>query len=156
MVVSGAWLFFLLVGMAHMPDPADDKLYIEIQSQILCGLFQIAAMVKQPGRAMALCRWCSDPPGEPTRSRALVSILFLNANCLFQYCVCVFMWGWAADYLDRPPWGVPLFLVLSMSTEIVGGLIAPKKHARLSASGSNSSESEAGDSEEPAESFGRV
>jgi len=37
-----------------MPNPDDDDLWIEIQSQVLCGLFQLSAMVKHPGRCASV------------------------------------------------------------------------------------------------------
>eukprot|EP01010_Urceolus_cornutus_P000534 NODE_1074_length_1123_cov_177.879888_g822_i0.p1 GENE.NODE_1074_length_1123_cov_177.879888_g822_i0~~NODE_1074_length_1123_cov_177.879888_g822_i0.p1 ORF type:complete len:306 (+),score=33.64 NODE_1074_length_1123_cov_177.879888_g822_i0:55-972(+) len=128
-VISGAWLFFLICGV-NMPDPNTNDWWVELMSQILCGLFQIAAMWKWPGRIRSLYWWFAKPQRSqeeyPDISRcvALVCIIFLHLNIYFQYAVAYFMWRWWFNWQNRPPWAVPVFLVLSFLSEAcVGGYL---------------------------------
>merc|ERR1712224_600572 len=55
-------------------------------------------------------------------------------NICCQYLVCFFMWAWLPrclqeernlkiDCKSRPPWGVPVFLVMGMGTDIASNAI---------------------------------
>lgn len=115
-----------------MPDHSTDLWWLEVQSQVLCGLFQVAAMIKHPLRCKSLYWWVNAPATSAAeyknvpRDRVLTVLVLFHLNCVFQYCVCVFMWGWWFDWVNRPAWGVPVFLVLSFSTEVVGGVLLNK------------------------------
>eukprot|EP01062_Namystynia_karyoxenos_P064343 TRINITY_DN5728_c0_g1_i1.p1 TRINITY_DN5728_c0_g1~~TRINITY_DN5728_c0_g1_i1.p1 ORF type:complete len:593 (+),score=131.10 TRINITY_DN5728_c0_g1_i1:93-1781(+) len=73
---------------------------------------------------------------------AWIMCIMRNCNCIFQYCVCIFMWGWLPacweeelelfqDCTSRPAWGTPLFLVLSMGSDIAAGVFKGKCIKRM-------------------------
>ncbi len=135
--VSGVWLFFLFIGVG-MPDRKTDAFWVEIQSQTLCGLFQIAAMLKHPGRTRAVV-WLMCPRREDYRltnaypeltlPQTGFVLLCFQLNCLAQYACAFFMWYWAADYESRPVWGAPSFLGLSLVSEFIGGVYMARHQA---------------------------
>eukprot|EP01062_Namystynia_karyoxenos_P008255 TRINITY_DN128_c1_g1_i2.p1 TRINITY_DN128_c1_g1~~TRINITY_DN128_c1_g1_i2.p1 ORF type:complete len:436 (+),score=123.41 TRINITY_DN128_c1_g1_i2:64-1371(+) len=155
----GALGFMLMVRMAHMPDKKDDPAWTEVAWQVICAVFTLVAVYRHPMRARFLGTLVSrryllpefrgEGTGPELRGR-YAALLFLtvkdawilcglrHANCIFQYIVCIFMWGWLPrcweeerqlyqDCKSRPPWAVPLFLVLSMGSDIAANVFKGKK-----------------------------
>eukprot|EP01119_Soliformovum_irregulare_P011532 TRINITY_DN2906_c0_g1_i1.p1 TRINITY_DN2906_c0_g1~~TRINITY_DN2906_c0_g1_i1.p1 ORF type:complete len:237 (-),score=40.17 TRINITY_DN2906_c0_g1_i1:54-659(-) len=130
-VVSGAILFMVLVGMVPIADKQKKDDYIEINSQILNAIFSLMAVASHPLRLFALYLfffnraslaknfypYAMDLPG-----KTLLVLFFLNLNCFAQYPISYAMWAYHVN--DRPPYIIPVFLPISFGATAVGGILA--------------------------------
>ncbi|KAN0063463.1 hypothetical protein ACQY0O_003910 [Thecaphora frezii] len=54
---------------------------------------------------------------------AMVVMLLLDMNSVFQCLLCAAMWGYASHYRDRPAWMTAVLIVLSFLCGIVAGVL---------------------------------
>merc|ERR1712066_350248 len=145
----GAVGMFLMLALVHMPDRGTDQLWIEISWQSINTIFTILAIWKGPGRVKLMYHLLRHDyeqnvdgdskslmmPGVLLARQQVLTIAtmrLVNIGC--QYIVSFFMWAWLPRCLQeeiklkakcdiRPPWGVPVFLVLGMGTDIASNAI---------------------------------
>lgn len=141
----GAMGAFLTIRIVSMPDPDTDYLWIEYSWQSINVIFSLLAVYKGPGRirlAYHILRhdWEEEIDGTVrslvmpgvllTRTQVIIITSLRMTNIVCQYVVSFFMWAWLprclqeerelkAECKTRPAWGVPVFLVLGMLTDIV-------------------------------------
>jgi hypothetical protein len=145
----GAMGAFLTIKIANMPDPDDNPLWIELSWQLINGIFTVIAVWKGPQRMSLLYHWLRKDwlhfvdgefrsllfPGVLATHRQVGHIALLRmTNVVCQYLVSFFMWAWLprclqeeteqkTDCKSRPAWGVPLFMVMGMGTDITSNIL---------------------------------
>mmetsp|Transcript_112858 Transcript_112858/g.178339 ORF Transcript_112858/g.178339 Transcript_112858/m.178339 type:complete len:209 (+) Transcript_112858:3-629(+) len=145
----GAVGMFITIKIAHAPNEEDDPLWIEFSWQTINCIFTILAIWKGPGRIQlfyhllrhdyeveidGIQRSLVMPGVLLTRRQVLIIAILRVINIVCQYIVSFFMWAWLprciqeeselhVDCTSRPPWGVPVFLVLGMGTDIASNAI---------------------------------
>jgi hypothetical protein len=150
-VVSGAILFMAMVGMVRYKDKETKELWIEVCSQILNGVFTLAALVNHPFRiydtvnyirisgmmypemkkTVYFHRMLKRYPllnGDMSEKEYLERVkrvgwilLLLNINCLTQYPITTVMWAYHPAS-TRPSFVVYTFLPLSFLSGTFAGV----------------------------------
>jgi hypothetical protein len=133
-VASGAAVFLSMTGLVKFDDPKSKDYVIEVNSQILNGLFTLTAIYTHPGRIINTIflvdhkyselqhtySWAS----RNSRRFLWLTLLLLNGNCIFQYPITALMWAWIGRPEQRPFWAITyLFLPLSLGCAIAGGVV---------------------------------
>eukprot|EP01124_Arcella_intermedia_P032118 TRINITY_DN7427_c0_g1_i1.p1 TRINITY_DN7427_c0_g1~~TRINITY_DN7427_c0_g1_i1.p1 ORF type:complete len:213 (-),score=38.89 TRINITY_DN7427_c0_g1_i1:55-693(-) len=132
-VCSGAAVFMVLVGMVVYPTKEEGDFVVEVNSQILNGMFTLMAFINQPRRALFIV-FLLDKRYSELRSdfswaspekkvKLWVISIILNLNCIFQYPMAVVMWAWIGKSSIRPGWVIFVFLPLSFLCAILGGVL---------------------------------
>jgi len=145
----GALGLGLTVGVFHMPDERDDPVVIEYSWQLINMIFSFMAIWKGPQRVRLMYHILRRDfeqmidgqvrslvnPGVLLTRRQIVIIAGLRiSNVCSQWAVSFFMWAWFPrcmqenldlhiDCESRPPWGVPVFMVVAMVTDGVQGAL---------------------------------
>jgi hypothetical protein len=145
----GAMGSMLTIKMADMPDPDDNPLWMERCWQMINVIFVVVAIWKGPQRVVLMYHWLrKDWVHEidgVSRSLLMPGVLLSHvqvgyvawlrvANILCQYIVCFFMWAWLPrclqeqkeqkkDCTSRPAWGIPVFLVLGILTDVSSNVL---------------------------------
>jgi hypothetical protein len=131
-VAWGGMLFLILVGAANktMPDEQTRKVWIEIDSQILNGLFCITGLGLIPWRVRDLYQAYSPKHRHKllkhhsyTTDLVWIRIVIWTfiANSLFQIGMAVCMWS--MNMYTRPPWLVGMFVGLGCVSGAFAGLV---------------------------------
>lgn len=127
----GGMIFLLLIGAADrtIPDEHTRKVWIEIDAQVLNGLFCIPGFGLIPWRLRDLYQLHSREHRPKLRQRRSTSanIVWIGLivwasifNSLFQIGVAVCLWAFTMD--NRPNWLVGVLVGLACLTGIVAGL----------------------------------
>ena len=136
--ISGAILFMVMVGMldAVLPTKSDRDIWFEVSNQVINGLFTLMCVLVQPTRArfaIRLYQWapkdilvmrtafCRDGKRKPKEWKHMVVVVaLLNGNCIFQYCLSGFNWGYTRA--ERPAMAIGIPLALSFGCAAGAGL----------------------------------
>ena len=138
-VVSGAIVFMVMVGMIQLPTEKEKSTWVEINSQILNGIFTVLAIGSLPWRLVHFKR-CQKSPW----SREATIVSFQLANSITQIPITIVMWGFSSS--TRPNIVIAVFVPLSFGCIVTAGILEwrQKKMKKNGEEGNNTMELEQG------------
>jgi len=146
-VLSGSLVALLILQIVPL-SPEDLRLFIlEINFQILCGIFALAAILMHPQRVMWWYHWhCKERPEKWKQTfpfhkdrpgETLVIIILMNFNSLTSEGLGVLMWVTAATWQLRSQAAMGLLTILSFGSGLVSGIllgVRTAQHAKAASS----------------------
>eukprot|EP00993_Chasmostoma_nieuportense_P000562 NODE_1517_length_1476_cov_17.169014_g1439_i0.p1 GENE.NODE_1517_length_1476_cov_17.169014_g1439_i0~~NODE_1517_length_1476_cov_17.169014_g1439_i0.p1 ORF type:complete len:432 (-),score=72.56 NODE_1517_length_1476_cov_17.169014_g1439_i0:118-1413(-) len=148
-VCAGGTVALIVIGAIQLDPDEREQLWLENLFQILAAAFVFMALEVQPLRMMWTYWYATGnverlseafPYYSAHPRRVLLVITLLQLNCFATYVNVGMMWGWAANFRDRPGAVVGIFVGVAIISGIMAGaldLLALRRLERESATAPN-------------------